>query len=147
LRAHPKLALQSQLALPLVPFFADTLARAIFDWNKLAWYEIPDPVMLLTTYAFFCLGSMFLVSTDLLPPSDAELKANYEIARRNLLFHSYGCGALAIIFSAARAIDAAYPAVGIYGDHAPVLLIVSLFALAVSFVRIMKFEIHYVSAG
>lgn len=144
---RPILALQTQLALPMVPFVVDTLAKAIFDWNKVHWYLLPDPVMFLATYAFFCLGTMFLIRADELPPSDDELEEASEVARRNLLLHSILFISLALLVSVTRAIDAAYPIDKIYDSHAPLILLFSLVLVLASFIRINRAELSYVTGA
>jgi hypothetical protein len=103
--------------------------------------------MFLTTYAFFCLGCMFLVDIGCIPPSDDDLAGTCELARRNLLLHALVFISLAVFISVMRAIDIAYPSNGIYQNHAPGILFICLVLVGVSFTRIKKEELTHVTGG
>jgi hypothetical protein len=86
---HPRAALtvQTQLTLPMIPFAIDTFARALLLRNNIVWYQIPDLVMFLVAFAFFCLGVMFTVNPHALP-ADPEASIDVELVRQRLLAYS-----------------------------------------------------------
>lgn len=79
------LTLQSQLFLPMIPLIIDTFARVLLLRDKLHWYEVPDLVTLLVTYAFFCLSLMFNVNVSGLPTDNEEEELRVELVRQKLL--------------------------------------------------------------
>jgi hypothetical protein len=122
------LTLQNQLALPLIPFAVDTLARLLFLRAKVDWYQIPDLVTLLATFALFCLGVMFAVNPNSLP-GDAAAAHNVELVRRRLLLYSIAAIMLAGLVSCFRAFDERYPDLRIHEENG-----IYLFGLVMVFV-------------
>jgi hypothetical protein len=84
--------------------------------SKIDWFQIPDLVVLLATFAFFCLGVMAAVNPSSLP-SDPEAGAMVELVRQRLLAHGIFAVTLAGGISFFRAFDEMYPEHGIYHDN------------------------------
>src|SRR4051794_33774976 len=122
MRAKYVLTLQTQLALPLIPFFIDLFVRIVFLRSKLPWYQLPDLWTFLVTYAFFCLGLMVSV-TPLELPSDVEATTNAELVRQRLLAYAILSVALAGGISFFRALDELFPEHRIYEEHGLALFV------------------------
>jgi hypothetical protein len=87
MRAQHALTLQTQLALPLIPFCIDLFARIVLLGQKLAWYQLPDLWTFLVTYAFFCIGLMISINPRELATDD-EANLHVELVRQRLLGYS-----------------------------------------------------------
>src|ERR1019366_7416469 len=110
------LALHTELTLPLIPFAIDTCARWLILRARVEWFQIPDLVVLLATFSFFCLGLMFGVSPRALP-TDPEVNATVELVRQRLLGYAIFAVALAGGISFFRAFDEMYPEHHLYIDN------------------------------
>lgn len=115
---HPRslLTLQTQLALPLIPFAIDTLARWLLLRDSIPWYQIPDLVMFLVAYAFFCLGVMVAVNSYSLP-SDDDAVVNVELVRQRLLANSIFAIPFAGGISFFKALSEKVPPLNLYSEQ------------------------------
>jgi hypothetical protein len=137
------LTLQTQLTLPLIPFFIDLLARVILLHSKLPWYQLPDLCAFLITYAFFFLGLMVAVTPPQLP-TDQDATVNIELVRQKLLGYAIFSVTFAGGISFFRAFDELLPEQHIYENHGVTLVIaVLLFALYTMY-RVLRTHLSYV---
>ncbi|GAA0542484.1 hypothetical protein FHS83_000269 [Rhizomicrobium palustre] len=138
------LTLHTQLLFPLLPFVVDTFARALFLFGKVSWFEIPDLVTWLATYAFFCFGVMFSITPTSLP-SDKEKNINTELVRQKLL----AIAILSITFAGGisfmRAIAETYPSLKIVEDKSGILLACTIAFCGTTFYKIHANYIDYVN--
>jgi hypothetical protein len=98
------LTLQTQLFLPMIPFVVDTFARGLLLRHQLEWYQIPDLVTFLVTYAFFCLGVMFTVNSPMIR-TDQDVIIQVELVRQRLLGTCLFFITFAGVLSVLRAFD------------------------------------------
>jgi len=140
------LTLQTQLSLPMIPFVVDTFARWLILRHQLEWYQIPDLVTFLVTYAFFCLGVMFTVNPPMIP-SDQEVITNVELVRQRLLATCIFSITLAGGLSFFRAFDEFAPQQHVYKDNGIILIIAILLFFIHSFWRVCGVYLSYVNKG
>lgn len=143
---HPKnlLTLHNQLALPMIPFFIDTLARALLLRGQLSWYQIPDLVMFSVTYAFFCLGVMMTVNPYNLP-TDEDANIKVELVRQRLLAYSIWAICLGAGISFFRCFDESTPNTHLYKDNVIYIFMLVLAFFTYSFIQICRTLISYVN--
>jgi hypothetical protein len=146
MRPRYALTLQTQLALPLVPFLIDLGARLFFLWNKIAWYQLPDLWTLLVTYAFFCIGVMLAIPQPTLS-SDKDVDILTELVRQRLLAYGIFSVTLASAISVFRAVNEMLPEQHLAETHGLVLLIVVAVFVAYTFTNIYRTYLSYVSRG
>lgn len=140
------LTLQTQLMLPLIPFIIDTFARGLLLRNKIDWFQIPDLVTLLVTYAFFCLGLMFTVHPHhIRTDEDAEIKV--QLVRQRLLANAIFAVSFAGGISFFRAFDEMHPEHNLYNEHGFALFIVVALFVAYGLIRISRTYLSYVNRG
>ena len=138
------LTLQTQLALPLIPFFIDLFARLILLGGKVEWYLIPDLWTFLVTYAFFCLSLMIAVNPRQLQTDD-EANVNVELVRQQLLGYAIFAVAFAGGISFFRAFDQLLPEQQIASQHGIWLLLVVVAYTIYTFWRIWTTHLSYVN--
>jgi hypothetical protein len=144
MRARFALALQTQLALPLIPFCIDLFARIVLLRDTLEWYQLPDLWTFLVTYAFFCLGLMVSVNAhELATDDDANL--HVELVRQRLLGYSIFSVTFAGGISFFRAFAELFPTLHISEKHGLALfLAVAIFAGYTMF-HICRTHLSYVN--
>jgi hypothetical protein len=146
MRPRYALTLQSQLALPLVPFVIDLGARIILLWDKVAWYQLPDLWTFLVTYAFFCIGLMIEVNPRELP-TDAEANIHVELVRQRLLAYGIFSVTFAGAISVFRAINDLLPNQHLAETRGLALFAAVIIFFVYTFFQICRTHLSYVNRG
>lgn len=138
------LTLQTQLVLPLIPFLVDTIFRVLLLAGHVPWFQVPDLVTLLATYAFYCLGVMANVATPRLRTDD-DVKTNTELARQRLLGIAVASICIAVAISVVRAFNELIPDAKILLRTGPWLVAIVLLFVFTTFWRICSTYQSYVA--
>ena len=146
MRPRHILTLQSQLALPLIPFCIDLFARVIFLRSQLEWYQLPDLWTFLVTYAFFCLGLMVSINPHELPGDD-EANLNVELVRQRLLAYSIFAVTFAGGISFFKVFSELYPALHVSQEHGLSLFVVVALFTGYTMYRICVTHSSYLNRG
>jgi hypothetical protein len=123
-----RLTLQTQLSLAFMPLLVDTVARAVLLHSVAEWYAIPDIVILLVTFSFFCFGVMFAVKQTSLNQDD-EASLNVEVVKQKLLLIGLASMMAAGCVSVFRAVNERFTGLRIEQEDGQII-----FYIAVAFV-------------